>query len=345
MNFFTRILGILLFLTLGIYSATVSQNLVSNGGFESYTGGCPSAAYDPPTGRNFKATDWTYISAANTPDIFNSCSGCSGFCPSSNTFGAQSPRTGQGYAGFQFYNVAANPYGEYLIYEFDNALIPNTQVTIGFYVSLGDNSQYYLKKVGAKLVKSLSDLTSGQPSNSDGFFHLSSDVSSSNWVSNKTGWTQIQGTVNVSDSYNYLVIGAFDNQHLATNRSTNTGGSFNERAYYYVDDVSVTCPSLNANNISIASPTDLDLCYNEWQTVKATYSGINDNLLKFEFIFPSSYTQGQTNNFINVKPIAGIGSIINTKVRVCHSCGCSAYKTIPMDIVTPDATCGDTSEL
>lgn len=204
-----------------------AQNLVPNPSFE-LKNSCPTGlSASQITGVTF----WTSATAAS-PDYFHSCAtSASGVSVPANTFGNETPRTGQAYAGF----IArpTNSYREYLETPLTSPLVAGVAYTVSFYISLSDASQWAIDKIGAYLsvgpTTSTTSLVLGvapQIINPAGTY-----------ITNKTGWTLVSGTYVAIGGEDHLVIGNFATDSAAT-PMTGLGG-FYPGSYYYVDDVSV----------------------------------------------------------------------------------------------------------
>ena len=92
-------------------------------------------------------TVWTSPTTAS-PDYFHTCATSgSGVSVPSNMFGNQLPHTGQAYAGFKLRSM--NQYREYLETPLTSPLVAGVAYNVSFYVSLVDNSQWAIDKLGA----------------------------------------------------------------------------------------------------------------------------------------------------------------------------------------------------
>lgn len=176
-----------------------------------------------------------------TPDYYHS----SGTMSLSNTMGTQanctingaSPTVGGYFGLFTYEPGLPNTLSprEYIQTRFITPLQPGAYV-ITFYVSLADNCQI-ASEFGVLLSATRPMFTSSSGEPIPATAYLSVPV-----ITDKTGWTQVQlnVTVPVGGNYQYLTIGNFKNN---TNTSITTGlGGTDARAYYFIDEISVTGP-------------------------------------------------------------------------------------------------------
>jgi len=212
---------------------TVSaQNQVPNPSFESNSG--------VPTGYSQLnlAVPWT-PPTGGSPDYFHAlAAGPSGMGVPANDFGNQAPLppTGQAYAGFNARPV--NLYREYVETPLASPLVAGQTYQVSFNVSLADQSQWAVDRIGAYLsVGPVGPLTTTYTLP----FTPQVNHPTGNYVTNKTGWTLVSGSFLAAGGEDHLVIGNFyDNP--STTPLMGQGGAF-PLAYYYLDDVSVALAS------------------------------------------------------------------------------------------------------
>ncbi len=176
----------------------------------------------------------------NTPDYFNLCAidsiGGVVFGVPSNFWGFQPARTGNAYAG-----AGTDGYGdEYIGVKLDSALKLNTKYCVEFYVSLAD-CKYSTSSIGAYFSPSIltdySILTNlpvtPQIANSP-----------SRMLSDTATWMLVSGNFIAAGGEQYMTIGNFLDQP-STVYTLTYPSNFNNVAFYYIDDVSVTeCPDV-----------------------------------------------------------------------------------------------------
>ncbi len=225
-----KLCGIVMAVAFALFSsATVqAQNLVPNDSFESYTV-CPTGLSQLNL-----ATPWASPSTAS-PDYYNVCAGSStNVGVPANDFGSQAPNAGNAYAGFILRPV--NEYREYLQIPLTAPLLANVTCDVSFYVSLSDESQWAIDKIGAYLSAGLvGPVATSSP------LPYTPQIANpvGTYITDKLGWTLISGTYIATGGEDHLVIGNFvDN--ASTTPITGLGG-FYPGSYYYIDDVAVTC--------------------------------------------------------------------------------------------------------
>ena len=208
-----------------------SQNLVPNPSFETYI-------VCPYTDSIENAIPW-FNPTISTPNLFNEC--CTvpmSFGIPNNGWGYQYPRTGQGYSGI--YVFADYEQGrDYISVKLNNFLESNKKYSVGFYVSVSDNSlalgsRYAIDRMGAFLSDTLIHLNTyyiipviPQIENPTGHF-----------LSDTLNWMLVSGIYTAHGGEQYLTIGNF-----YANDSTNylqIANSNTHLSFYYIDDVWVS---------------------------------------------------------------------------------------------------------
>ncbi len=215
-------------------TVTAQPNLVPNPSFENYDD-CPFVG-----GRVWYAPPW--VNVRNSCDYFHAC-GTNGFGVPLNAAGSQQGRTGQAYIGLGTENETS---ADSLLREFVGVslitpLMPSTNYRVLFHVSMGDSVWYSGKNIGAYF-------SVGQPS--DDFQTLLTKIPqvsySGDFLTNKDGWTRIEGTFTAQGGENFLTIGNFDPDSLTETVFVEGGGvpkpwapDYWKSVYYFIDDVSV----------------------------------------------------------------------------------------------------------
>ena len=214
-------------------------NLVPNGNFESYTG-CPTSFSQLSV-----AVPWI-APTAGTSDYLNACA--PNVFPSvnvpQNEQGYEPALSGSGYAGIIPRSAAAD-YREYIEAPLSAPLVANTPYLVRFNVSLADDSNLAIDRLGAYL--SVGPV--GPVPNYAALPYTPQVESPANtFLTNANGWTLVSSTIVASGGEDHIVIGNF---HDDANTATVAGpGQWPGGAYYYVDDVSV----------EVATPTDQACC-------------------------------------------------------------------------------------
>jgi OmpA-OmpF porin, OOP family len=196
-----------------------SQNLVLNGGFDSYIT-CPGFGQWSNTYIN----DWSKPSYGSS-DYYNY--NCPGIIPAS-----QLPRSGDAYAGIICYNFGTE-YREYITGMFSSPLQAGSTYLVKFYVSLNDGYIQGIREVGAYI----SAAAPGPFSNSLHIPVIPQVVNGSGQLEDTSAWMEISDIYTATGGENYITIGNFFNDTMTTISQPGSVGSFG--AYYFVDDVSV----------------------------------------------------------------------------------------------------------
>lgn len=239
-----------LFLIILLFPALLSaQNLVPNPFFE-ITDTIHCGIYVNPL---FADTfhDW-FVPTGGTPDVFSSdidstCwnrqlsnqypgpIGLKGPCP---------PRSGHTFCGFFAYTIPEMNQREYLSIELSEPMVAGNTYCVEFYLSLADNTEKSVDKIGAYF--SIGAVTQG----SDQPLPYTPQVETTTFVSDTSSWTLVSGVVTATANWDYLTIGNFQND-ANTNTMLNPGSSGSPGsygAYYFIDDVMVKgCVATNQN--------------------------------------------------------------------------------------------------
>ncbi|MEO6884528.1 MAG: gliding motility-associated C-terminal domain-containing protein [Bacteroidia bacterium] len=202
-------------------------NLVPNPSFEIHD-------TSPDNGGQVSYAFPWFAPTIGSPDYFNACaSTLTGLNVPSNAIGYQYARTGLAYCGFGL-NVS-DGYREYIEAPLLSSLIANKTYCVQFYVSLADNEEYAVSKIGAyfsngAIVNNTIDtnlLYEPQVQNQNGAF-----------LSNQQNWMLVSGDFVAQGGENYITIGDFNGSPSTDTLRTENGGTL-IGVYYYIDDVSV----------------------------------------------------------------------------------------------------------
>ena len=218
-----------------------ASNLVINGDFEEYS--------DLPisTGQILRACNWVNANTA-TPDYLHRDTPTSGISIPSNTWGNQEVNPTEGgnaYAGMWIIHreeTTGPVWREIIRTKLQTPLEANTEYELKFDVSLSDNFDNYTIKFQAYLGSLIpGDNPLELPIDLDPNGILFNNATFSN---NTSGWDTITFNFTTGDEagQEYLYIGGISNTEI-----TPTTG-FEQRAYYYVDNVSLkplTCGTCN----------------------------------------------------------------------------------------------------
>lgn len=229
-----------------------AQNLVPNPSFEYYLD-CPANISQLEN----NSVPWLNPNS-RTPDLFSSCRGDScgalsfaSVCVPYNIKGGELAKEGECYAGI--FSGAGYFSREYLQVELTSALVAGETYEVSFFVSLADNYDRAIEKLGAFV--SVDRVTALN------LLPVNPQVTSpeDEFLSNKEGWTEIKGELVAEGGESYLTIGNFqaepDLEYISGLGGTDTF------AYYFVDAISLRWldPALNIVADSIICQGDSTL--------------------------------------------------------------------------------------
>lgn len=210
---------------------TYSQNLIPNGGFESYF------TFPTTTGQYYHADGWGALNGQGTPDYFHTNGSFPVQVPANNLFAIVDPHTGQGLMGFTAY-AASSEFREYISTALNAPMEIGQTYEISFWLTNGD---------------SLLSMSSGGACNKVGLFfstyELSQNVTQALQIVPhieiqdvfwSNAWTKFTFNFVPDSAYNRITIGNFydDTQiaviHVVTDISKNV--------YYFIDDITIKFP-------------------------------------------------------------------------------------------------------
>lgn len=225
------------------FAQEAGPNLVTNGGFETRS---PEVkTWDELT----RATGWSNANGGSV-DVFSKLGKATTVGIPDNELGSTSAQEGEHFAGFvawkddmrpnwkrlgngrdeQPYRAAWNQYSEYLQTALSGPLTAGQKYDISFWVKLADKSDRAVSGIGAYC--SPTQLAYNHR------HHLAelADVKSDGVVENKKDWVEVKGMFVADGDEKFVVIGAFG---PTMEKKTVKEGADNQRAYYYIDGISV----------------------------------------------------------------------------------------------------------
>ena len=225
---------LILLIGFGFYNFK-SQNLITNGSFENYTGiDCVYGGFD-----NYNATPAYHVLdnwyGYFTPDYFSSnCTNTYAGVPS-NFFGYSNTKNGNAYIGFAFYQKTDES-KEYVYQQLGTPLQAGKIYCLSFYVSRSYRSTYAIKNIEVLFSNTLINL-------SNGYIQANPQiVKQVNFVADTTIWTEIQGCFTADGGEQYLMIGNF-NSNANTDTlfigTTNPIPFYGDFSYYYIDEITL----------------------------------------------------------------------------------------------------------
>lgn len=243
------ILACLAVATITAATAQNNENLVYNGSFEEHIG-CPDRIDALGIMRGVDA--W-WQPTTGSSDYFNTCGGKESGVPR-NKMGNQTAHTGDAYCGIYCSQVA---YREYLQTELREPLKAGCRYRISFFVSLADKSPHAVATIGALFTpdmiadassdilkhREIVEIGGGQTASIATFLEPQVVNPLQNVLADTKGWTEITSVFTAKGGEHYLTIGNFaDFNHSGATDMFNAAAVL-QGAYYYIDDVSVTCLS------------------------------------------------------------------------------------------------------
>lgn len=234
------------FLFFLIIQSFYCQNLVLNNSFETNNG----STFPPPDFSNGDIDNWT-APTSGTPDYLNTANtGLFAILGApSNSFGNQSPNTGNAYGGFIAYEASGGEYREYVQGQLSQPLNTGDTICVEFYISLAENGTEKVDELGIYI----SDTTIGGAS-SDFLPYNPQITANASQLNDFNNWVLISGSYIAGGGEQYITIGNFNsnaNTTVTPNPATPTGLALNGIAYYYVDDVSLTiCSTVDSNTVN-----------------------------------------------------------------------------------------------
>lgn len=213
-----------------------AQNLAPNPSFEQIDT-CPYT-----NGQIEIAEPWTGVYGGGGTCLFHEC-GTNGWTVPVNPYGGEYARTGQSYIGYQMWAYSSLYQGQFGGVELISPLIAGKKYRVEFYISLMDSVWYAIKNVGVYFSQSQ------PPANIATLLSYEPQVryTGSEYLSNKVGWTKIEGSFYANGGEQFITIGNFDGQPNSDTLLLPDGGmpppgmgpTYWWSANYFIDDVLV----------------------------------------------------------------------------------------------------------
>lgn len=210
-----------------LFIAVNAQNIIPNPSFEILDS-CPSGG-----GSITFAKHWIDANF-RSPDTFAPCyTGTDGFGVPYNWKGHQFSHTGENYAGAHLYSSVQNPDYEYIEVELIESIIPKQKYYLSYYVSLAENSAFYMQQFGVHFsdtlvldsTKRLDYLTPQAISDAGQYYR------------DEEEWMKIEDTIILDKSAKFMVVGNFRTPQTTLILPVDPN-DFNPsgQIYYYYDD-------------------------------------------------------------------------------------------------------------
>ncbi len=248
----------------------IATNLVSNPSFENPQS-CPTLFVPSPASPGQWLSPnlgWT-IPTTGSSDYFNTCASFNATVeiPRNTTFGIQSPRNGEGYAGFF---SGGSEYREYLHTQLSTPMEIGKRYLLSMYVSRADYYGRATNNIGFGLTVNPKVEFSSDTISVDKIILPANNVV----IHEKDDWVNIVAEFTADLAYQHLYLGNFRSQsntitQFAPDISGGVSGGYggyssSNNAYYFVDDVfvgeinnTIACGANDCNsNITLLQPTD-----------------------------------------------------------------------------------------
>lgn len=243
----TTVIGLLAMLQWGHLYAQNVENMVYNPSFEEHSS-CPQ--HIEAIGI-MEGVDAWWQPTKGSSDYFHSCGGRECQTPR-NKMGNQAPHTGEAYCGIY---CSKENYREYLQTELKEPLKAGKRYRVSYWVSLADKSPYAVATLGALLTPARTADTTWQIMMNREVVALENNEIQviatyyspqvmnprDSLLDNMTGWLQVSGEFVAKGGEKFLTIGNFNSFNHSNVHDIYNGNALLQGAYYYIDDVSVTC--------------------------------------------------------------------------------------------------------
>jgi len=297
--FFTRVIPSMLLLQFSLANTAISQNLVSNNSFETYTllpnnygEPCRASGWQNPNG------NCVMVAGTGSPDFMHALGTYPVSLPNS-IFGTCAAHTGSALMGFGTWSALISNYREYVSTTLSTPMVIGQSYTISFWMTAGKATYYAYRSnnIGIYLSTSTPVQIGSAPINVAPQCNVTSVVLDS-------AWTLYSFTIVPSIAYSTLTIGNFF-PDASTTRTLSGPGSPNA-AYYFIDDVVVTPQApLPVEMISFEGKGDGDHVILDWATV----SEINSDYFIVERSSPKT----------NFEPIGFVKSAGNSDHLIAYT--------------------------
>ena len=235
-------LTLILILLLIASTFLMGQNLVPNPSFENYSS-CPTTS-----GQLNLATPWFMPLNTNnaSSDLYNACNTTTTAGVPSNSSGYQVARSGDGYAGVYTYGSEVR---EYIQVQLTSPLSAGISYTIELYVSPSEVHDYFADGMAVYV-------STGSVAGTGNYLlsfipQVTNPIG--NVISDTTSWIPVSGTYIAAGGEDHITIGNFLNDSNTDTLQNNAIGFFLGRAYYLIDDVSVTPTPVGINELTSAT--------------------------------------------------------------------------------------------
>ena len=250
----TTLLSLLTLLQWGHAQDSTSRNLVHNPSFEAHTT-CPQRIDAIGTMREVEA--W-WQPTKGSSDYFHPSGGRECQVPR-NKMGYQTAHSGTAYCGIY---CSKENYREYLQTELKEPLVAGARYQVSYWVSLSEKSPYAVATLGALFTpERLSDSTweilmrreniplgDNQIQTISTYYTPQVANSKERLLDDTKEWQEVSGEFIAQGGEKFLTIGNFASFNHSNVHDMGNSTAILQGAYYYIDDVSVTCLDCNAQS-------------------------------------------------------------------------------------------------
>lgn len=250
-----------LFQLIGMFQI-IGQNLIPNPSFED-TNSLPCAQTTSVSDFNNHLNNW-YIPSAGTSDLYSSLISSPCFASTASISpiktGQQAPRTGNNYIGIATYYEL--DYREYVSVELTEALVPGDKYLAQMYVSKADEFEFASNNLAMYFSDSAIPPFSIIP-------NVTPQINPLVVVTDVINWVEISDTLIVSSPNQFVTIGNFEGNTNTIIFTQNVNGTYSNRSYYYIDDVSLTRLTFDY------SPVEANICKGDSIELYARFDGFS----------------------------------------------------------------------
>lgn len=223
------------------------ENMVYNPSFEEYSI-CPQRIDAIGI---MEGVDAWWQPTRGSSDYFNPCGGRECLTPR-NKMGNQPPHSGEAYCGIY---CSKENYREYLQTELKEPLVAGRKYHVSYWVSLAEKSPYAVATLGALFTtdrvtdttwrilmnREVLSLEGNQQQVIATYYKPQVMSSRDSLLASMTEWQQVSGDFVAKGGEKYLTIGNFNSFNHSNVHDIGNSNAILQGAYYYIDDVSVTC--------------------------------------------------------------------------------------------------------
>lgn len=221
------------------------SNLVMNGSFETIDGKVKGHG-------DFSRADSISSSNNTTIDLYSTEACASNFKAPENYMGSQTGKTGNNYAGFIAYfgqerglfktKPSYQKYSEYIQFALREPLVAGKAYNVTFHISLAERSAFAVSGIGVYFTNSKMDVKNNS------YLDVVPNVIAANVITSSE-WNVFSATYVATGGERYMTLGCFDD-YMTVQKVIPENTNNSRKAYYFVDDVSVSPAIIPENDIA-----------------------------------------------------------------------------------------------